>query len=190
MRKIIFVLWTVIMVTMVGCAGNREVILKASTQTQQDVFHVADTSQIVPGKALLKINFPVKTYKGRLDGIYLKHSKPDYTAIINIDGQPIELTAEPFLEDLPGDFREYPEAGTGWKYVFKKTLQLEPGSHRITIAVPLSNVVVEKTLTVKQGENQLKLDPIYNASVSRYPHYPRFSKGLRGVDMQLNSSKP
>lgn len=178
------------MVTMVGCAGNREALLKASAQTRQDVFQVTQSSQVVPGKALLKINFPIKTFKARLDGIYYKHSNPDYTAIINIDGQPIELKAEPFLEDLPGDFREYPEAGTGWKYVFKKSLQLEPGTHRITIAVPLSNVVVEKTLTLKQGENQLYLEPIYNASVSRYPHYPRFSKGLRGVDMKLNSGKP
>lgn len=167
MRRMNLVAWVVVVTSLMGCAGNREAILQASAQTRQDVFQVAQTPQIAPGKALLNIEFPVKTFKARFVNLYIKHTDPPYTAIVNIDGQSIELTDEPVLEDLPGDFKNNPEAGTGWKYLFKKSIQLAPGSHRITIAVPQSDVVVEKELNLKAGENLLKFTPKYIASISR-----------------------
>ncbi|ABL01243.1 hypothetical protein [Pelobacter propionicus] len=187
MRIIILVAWAIVMVSIAGCAGNRETVLKATAQTRHDIFQVVPSSQIVPGKALLKIEFPIKTYKARLGGKYFKHNDPPYTAIVNIDGQTVELTDEPVLEDLSGDFMKNPEVGTGWKYVFKKILQLKPGSHRITIAIPLSNIVTEKSINLKDGENILKIGPKYITPVSRYSRYPRFSHGLSGITVQLNS---
>lgn len=188
MRKIILVAWALTMLSLLGCAGNQEAVLKATTQTQRDVFQVVQSIQVIPGKAVLKIEFQVKNFKDRFFNTYVKYSNPPYTVIVNIDGQPVELTDEPVLENLPGDFRNNPEAGTGWKYVFKKTLQLEPGTHRITIAIPLSDIIIEKPLILDAGENLLKIEPKYNASISKFPHYPRFSKGLRGIAVQLNST--
>ncbi|MFA7061007.1 MAG: hypothetical protein WC156_09335 [Pedobacter sp.] len=188
MRRLILLALAVTVATLMGCAGNREAVLKATVQTRQDVFQVVQTSQVASEKALLNIEFPVKAFKARFVDLYIKHSNPPYTVIVNIDGQSIELTDEPVLEEVEGDFKNNPEAGTGWKYVFKKSLQLAPGAHRITIAVPQSDVVVEKELTLNTGENLLKLTPTYIASISRYSNYPRFSLGLRGVTVQLNSN--
>jgi hypothetical protein len=186
-RIIRLAVWMIVAVSLVGCAGNRGAVLKASVQTRQDVFQEVQTPRSAPGKALLQIELPLKTFKARIVNTYVKHSDPPYTAVVNIDGQAAELIAEPVLEDLPGDFRDNPEAGTGWKYVFKKTLLLEPGSHRITIAVPLSGVVVEKELTLAAGENRIKFKPIYNASIVRYPNFPRFSQGIQDITVTLNS---
>jgi len=185
----IFMTVMVVAASLAGCAGNRDALLKATAQTRQDVFQTVQSTRATPGKAILTIEFPVKTFKARIVNTYVKYSDPPYTAIVNIDGQAVELTDEPVLEDLPGDFKDNQEAGTGWKYVFRKTLQLEPGTHRITVAVPLSGVLVEKNLELVAGDNLLKLAPIYNSSVSRYQNYPRFSHGLRGIAVHFDSKK-
>jgi len=65
----------------------------------------------IPGKKLLKYHFI---------GSYAKHTDPPYTTVLNIDGQTIVMSDEPVLEDLTGDARNNPEAGTGWKYNLKK----------------------------------------------------------------------
>jgi hypothetical protein len=174
-------------VTLAGCAGNRDAVAKATLQTRQEVFQVVQTARIEPGKTLLRIEFPVKTYKARIGTKYIKHTDPPFTAVVNIDGQTVELTDEPVLEDLPGDFMKNPEAGTGWKYVFRKILLLEPGQHRIAIAVPRAGVVVQKELALNPGENLLQLAPVYNSCILRYSNYPRFSHGIRGIKVQLNS---
>jgi hypothetical protein len=75
----------------------------------------------------------------------------------------------------------------GWKYRFRKTLQLLPGKHRISIAVPLADVVVEKEVVLKEGINLFHLTPIYNTSIiSRPAHYSWYSKGLHSVVIELN----
>ena len=170
-----------------GCAGNRDMIAKASVSARQDVFQEAKAAQPAASKALLKVEFSVKNFKARFVENYIKHTDPPYTALLNIDGQTVVLSDEPVLEDLPGDFKVNPEVGTGWKYNFKKTLELQPGKHRVSIAVPLSNVIVEKEIDLKEGENTLKITPAYMASVIRYRDSPRFSHGLRGVTAKLNN---
>ena len=108
-------------------------------------------------------------------------------AILNIDGQTAVLSDEPVLEDLPGDFKENPEVGTGWKYNFKKTLLLQPGKHHVSIAIPGSDVIIENEIDLKEGNNILALSPIYNTPICRYSNYPRFSKGLKGIFVKLNN---
>ena len=173
------------LVVIIGCASNGAGLAKVGEPPQHNVFSETLESKAVSGKALLKIEFPVKNYKGRFINSYIKHSDPPYTVTINIDGQPVTLTDEPVLEELPGDFRKNPEAGTGWKYYFNKTLLLEPGKHHVAIAVPLSGVAVEKDLTLQPGENDLKLIPKYHSPVLRYSNNPRFSRGLKDVAMEL-----
>lgn len=172
-----------------GCAGNRNAVVKAGESTRQDVFQEASDSKPISGKALLKIEFPVKGYKARFINTFIKHSDPPYTVTINIDGQSVVLTDDPVLEDLPGDFKGNPEAGTGWKYNFRKELRLEPGKHHVTIAIPLADVVIEKDVTVIAGMNHMQLVPVYNACVMRYRNYPRFSHGLDSVAVKLNNQE-
>ena len=179
------------MVTLVavmsGCASNKSQLLKAGDSIRHDVFKEVNGSTITPDKALLEIEFPVKGFKARFINTYFKHSDPPYTVTLNIDGQSIVLTDEPVLEELPGDFKDNPEAGTGWKYKFRKKLLLEPGKYHVTIAVPLSDVVTEKDVTINAGANLMQLIPVYYASVTRYQNYPRFSHGLRRVAVKLNN---
>lgn len=138
---------------------------------------------------MLKIDFPVKGFKARIISTYIKHNDPPYTVTINIDSQSVVLTSEPVLEDVPGDFMKNPEVGTGWKYNFNKELLLEPGKHRVIIAVPLSDVAIEKDVTLDAGTNLLQLIPVYNAPVSRYPNHPRFNHGLSRVAVKLNNQE-
>lgn len=187
MGRLMFGVLLIAAVTLAGCAGNRDAVVRATLQTRQDVFQVVQTARIEPGKTLLRIEFPVKSYKARIGTKYIKHTDPPLTAVVNIDGQTVELTDEPVLEDLPGDFMKNPEVGTGWKYVFRKMVLLEPGSHQIAITVPQAGVVVQEELRFNPGENLLQLAPVYNPCVSRYSDYPRFSHGLRGVRVRLNS---
>lgn len=172
-----------------GCACNRNAVIIAGESTRHDIFKEVFESTASSDKALLKIDFPVKNFKARFVNTYIKHSDPPYTVIVNIDGQSIELTNEPVLEDSPGDFMKNPEVGTGWKYNFRKELLLDPGKHHVTIAVPLSDVVVEKDVALNTGTNILQLIPVYNASVTRYRDYPRFNHGLKWISVLLNNTE-
>lgn len=181
------VLWMAAMVSLSGCAGNGNAVVKAGESTRQNVFREASDSTTTSGKALLKIDFPVKNIKARIATTYFKHSDPLYTVTINIDGQAIVLKDEPVLEDLPWDFKDNPEAGTGWKYVFKKELLLEPGKHHMTITVPLSDVILEKDITLHAGTNMLQVTPEYRASPMRDRNYPKFNLGLNTLKLMLNN---
>lgn len=189
MKRIVTLIGTVAFLglALVGCAGNRDAIAKASLTSRQDVFQAVGSIQPHAGQALLKVDFPVKTYKSFFINTYYKHDNPPYTLTVNIDGQAVEVTAEPVLEDLQGDFKKNPEVGKGWKYAFTKALILQAGKHHLTIVVPLADVIIEKDITVKEGDNSLKLTPVYASSVSRYPQFPRFFKGLKTISVNLNS---
>jgi hypothetical protein len=183
------VLLVMVLVMLPGCTCNKNAVARAVESTRLDVFKEVFNSAAVPGKAILKVEFPVKNFKTRIVETYIKHSDPPYTVTINIDGQSVVLTNDPVLENLPGDFMKNPEVGTGWKYNFKKELLLEPGNHRVTIAVPLSDIVIEKDVMLNAGANLLQLTPVYKASVSRNTQYPRFNHGLARVAVKLNNQE-
>lgn len=188
MKRIIVLIGAVALgLAVAGCTGNREAIAKASLTSRQDVFQQTQVSQPALGQAVLKVEFPVKANKSFFINTYIKYENPPYTVSVNIDGQAMTINAEPVLEDLPGDFRENPEVGTGWKYIFRETLVLQPGKHHITVAVPVSDVIIEKEMDIKEGENTLKLAPVYNSPVSKYSRYPRFSKGLKSIAVKFNT---
>ncbi len=187
MRLLAIILFlTPALASLAGCAGNRDLIAQISISSRQDIFQEVQTTPAAPGKAVLKVEFAVKNFKSRFINSYSKYTDAPYTAVLNIDGQTTVLSDEPVLEDMPGDFKDNPEVGTGWRYNFKKTLQLQPGKHHVSIAVPYSNVISEKRIDLKIGDNVLKLSPIYNAPITRYSKFPRFSKGLRGISVKLN----
>lgn len=189
MKRTIMVMSTLLVfgALLAGCAGNRDLIQKASLVTRQDVFREMTSLQPVSGKALLKVEFPVKNFKARLINTYFKQTDPPYTLVLNIDGQAVVVTDDPVLEERSGSFMDDPEAGTGWRYTFRKNLLLQPGTHRVAVAVPLSDIIVEKELDLAEGVNELNLASVYNASMAKYPNHPRFSKGLRTVMVTLNN---
>jgi hypothetical protein len=189
MKTSVIAVSVVVLAFISGCASNRNAVIKAGESIRQDVFKEVSDSTATSGKTLLKIDFPVKNYKARFINNYIKYSDPPYTVTINIDGQSVVLSNEPVLEDVPGDFMKNPEAGTGWKYNFKKELLLEPGRHHVTVAVPLSDVVIEKDVTLNAGVNQLLLIPVYNSCSLRYRNYPRFNHGLSQVAVKLNNNE-
>ena len=191
MKRIIGMIGTITLLGLIvtGCAGNRDAITKASMTSRQDVFQQAQVSQLAAGQALLGVNFPVKAFKSFFINTYTKNENPPYTVTINIDGQATVVTTEPVLEDLPGSFRDNPEAGTGWKYIFKSSLILQPGKHHLIIAVPIPDVIIEKDIDLKAGENTLTLSPVYNSPVSKYSRYPKFSKGLKSIVVKLNNQE-
>jgi len=169
-----------------GCAGSGHRAAGSTLAGRQDLFHEAP--ELLPPEhgALLDIEFSVKANRARVVTSYLKHTDPPYTATVTIDGQSIELTDEPSLEETPGDSRVNPEAGVGWRYRFRKKLLLPPGRHQMTISVPLSAIHTEKTIELEKGLNYLKIVPIYDASLVRDRNVPKFSRGMRGVALQLN----
>lgn len=177
------------LVILSGCSFNNNSVHKPGSVIHRDIFQESSVTNIPASKASVQIEFSVKNNKARIVETYIKHSDPAYTVTVNIDGQLTEITNEPVLEDLPGDFKKNPEVGTGWKYNFKKDLLLEPGKHHITIAVPLSDVIVEKDITLSAGTNKLKVIPIYNASAVRNQEHPRFNHGLNKVELFLNNQK-
>jgi len=187
MRTLVIIVSIVALASMTGCASNKNLIVKASISSRQDIFQEAQPMQATPGKAVLKVEFTVKNFKARFINSYFKHTDPPYTAVLNIDGQSTLLSDKPVLEDLPGDFKENPEVGIGWKYNFKKTLLLQPGKHHVSIAIPISEVIIEKEIYLKEGNNILTLLPIYNTPVTRYQKYARFSTGLRGISVKQNN---
>lgn len=169
-----------------GCAGSGHRAAAPPLASRQDVFRETPEQGAPENSALLDIDFSVKANKARIITKYLKHTDPPYTASVTIDGQSIELRDEPFLEETPGDSRSNPEAGVGWRYRFRKKLLLAPGVHRITISVPLSAIQTEKNIVLEKGLNYLKIVPIYDVSLVRDRNRPKFSRGVRGVALQLN----
>lgn len=184
-RSVIRTILIAVMFT-AGCAGNREFKEQTTPVFRHEVFQELTTVGPVAGKAAVQVDFPVKSNRARFVNSYIKYSDPPYTTVITIDGQSAEMKDEPVLEDLPGDFRKNPEAGTGWKYNFRTALLLLPGKHLVTVAVPRSGIIIEKELILKEGLNNLKIVPIYKAAVSRNRNSPRFTNGLERIVILLD----
>lgn len=171
-----------------GCAGIGITGTPSSAPAHQETFQeLTVATQYVPGKALLRVEFPVKTFRSRLFNTYYQHTDPPYTAELTIDEQTIILTDEPELEAISGALKDNPETGTGWKYIFKKNLVLQPGKHRITIIIPLADVAITTEIELGEGDNTLQFVPEYNAPIVRSPKYPHFSRGVKRVVVKLNN---
>jgi hypothetical protein len=186
MKTLIRIAVLLVIASLSGCAGSSTAVPASGGSTRQDVFQVVQAAQTAPGATTLLVEFPLKAYKARIFNTFIKHSDPPYTVILSIDGQSVELTDEPHLEFLPGSSNENPEAGTGWRYIFRTTLQLQPGNHQVVISVPLAEVRMEKQLTIVNGRNDLKIQPVYNSSISRHPAYTGFDHGLNSLLLRLN----
>lgn len=169
-----------------GCANNRDLIAKASLATRNDVFAEAVSPETQSGKAIIDIKFAVKSNSSRFMEIYNKHSNPPYRVHVNIDGQVLILEAEPVLEDkYPAD-NNLPESGTGWKYQFSKQIVLPPGKHKLTIALPIDDVIVEREIDLRVGTNTITMTPVYNKRSYRPYKRQNFTAGVKTLDLTVH----
>lgn len=166
-----------------GCANNRDLIAKASIATRSDVFNEVTSSDTQTGRAVIDFAFAVKSNSYYLMGTYGKHIAPPYRVHLNIDGQPIVLEAEPVLEDRTPIDSTIPESGIGWKYQFSKRIALAPGKHKLTIALPIDDVIVEREVELRTGVNLITVTPIYTRKNLRPYKGENFTAGVKALDV-------
>jgi len=169
-----------------GCANNRDLIAKASLATRNDVFTEALSPEAQSGKAIMAIKFAVKSNSSRFLEIYYKHSNPPYRVHLNVDGQASILEAEPVLEDKTPADSNLPESGTGWKYQFSKRITLAPGKHKLTIALPADDVIVEREIDLHVGTNTVTVTPVYNKRSFRPYKRQNFTAGVKTLEITVN----
>jgi hypothetical protein len=174
-----------------GCATSTELIKTSSISTRGDVFQVpADGGHIPGGYADLSLSSSLKTHR---HGVYSAkdiHGTPDYKLLLNIDGQVTDISGAMREENMePRGLRD-PEAGEGIRYVFRKTVRLKPGPHRIVVVVPADSIAMEREITLSEGDNNLALEPVYGAAAAkRRPGFygvTSFNEGLKGFRVIFN----
>lgn len=166
-----------------GCANNRDLIAKTSLATRSDVFTEAISSDVQTGKAIIEFSFAVKSNSYYLMGTYGKHTAPPYRVILNIDGQVTALEADPVLEDKSPVDSNVPESGVGWKYLFSKRIALAPGKHKLTIALPIDDVIVEREVELRSGTSSVSVQPIYSRRNLRPYKGENFTAGVKALDI-------
>ncbi|MRR54702.1 MAG: hypothetical protein EG822_09360 [Deltaproteobacteria bacterium] len=169
-----------------GCAGNRDLITQESIGSRQDVFTEIRGNDVPTGKALADIVFSVKSNSSLFLWNYNKHTDPPYRVHLSIDGQSTILEAEPVLEDKSPIGSNYPESGTGWKYQFRKRIALAPGKHKLTIALPVDDVLVEREIVLREGVNMVMLQPRYNKKMLRPHKGENFAAGIKSVEVLID----
>lgn len=169
-----------------GCANNRALIAKAALGDRQDAFTEAIGTEVQPGKATVDIKFSVKSNYSRFMWTDYKHTDPPYRVHLNVDGQVTTLEAEPVFEDNPAKSFDDPEGGTGWKYYFSKELVLAPGKHKLIVALPVDDVIVEQEIDLRNGANTIILKPVYKTTRLRPYKAQRFTAGVKAVEVQVN----
>ena len=169
-----------------GCANNRDLIAKTSLGNIQGVFTEAIGKEVQPGQAVADIKFSVKSNSSRFIWFYNKHTDPPYRVHLNIDGQTSVLEAEPVLEDKSPINSKVPNSGIGWKYDFYKRIVLAPGKHKMTIALPIEDVIVEKEIVLREGTNTISLKPVYKRKMLRPYKGENFTAGVKTIEVLAN----
>lgn len=169
-----------------GCASNRDLIAKTSLESRQDVFAEAFGKEVQSGNATADIKLSVKSNSARFMWMYFKHTDPPYRVHLNIDGQTVILDAEPVLEDKSPIDSKVPESGTGWKYEFSKRIAIAPGKHKLKVALPVDDVIVEQEVLLREGANTIIFKPIYKRRLLRPYKGENFTAGVKTVEVQIN----
>lgn len=185
MNKKSIILGTALIATIVisGCASNREITPMTSLSTRSDVFSEGSRPEAEIGKAKTDIVFSVKSISSRFFEIYYKHSDPPLRVYLNIDGQTTILDTEPIFEDRSPIKPDAPESGTGWRYQFNKRIVLAPGKHKLTIAIPVDDVLVERDIELHAGTNTISMTPVYKKRSSRPYKNQHFFAGVKTLEV-------
>lgn len=183
-KSIILAVAFIMSIAISGCATNQGTTPMSSLSTKNDIFPETLNSDTPTGNAITDIKFSVKSISSRFFGIYNKHSNPSFRVYLNIDGQTTILDSEPVLEDKSSVAPDTPESGTGWRYQFNKRITLAPGKHKLTIAIPVDDVMVERDIELHAGANTLTLIPVYKKRPSQRPYKKQhFSAGVKTLEV-------
>ena len=167
-----------------GCVTHRENTPVAPMTTRSDVFSETSSSAAEIGTTTADIVLSVKSLSSHFFGIYYKHSDPPFRVYLNIDGQTAILDTEPVLEDNLSVDPNTPESGTGWRYQFNKRITLAPGKHKLTISIPVDDLIEEHDIELHAGANTLTLVPVYKKRSSQRPHPTQhFSAGVKTLQV-------
>jgi hypothetical protein len=79
-----------------------------------------------------------------------------------------------------------PESGTGWKYQFSKRVALAPGKHKLTIALPIDDVIVEREVELRSGINSITVVPVYKKRLLRPYKGQNFTAGVKTLELTVN----
>lgn len=194
MRKAILMGITILMPLgiMAGCAGNNELVKTMSNSTTQGVSQgVQETLPEAHGYVNLNINSSLKTHSTGSQLVKDIHGTPDYALLLNIDGQTVLLRGNLQTENREPRGLSDTEDGDGIRYRFSKSLRLKAGTHRIVVAIPDDGIVVERYISLIEGnDNNLVLEPIYKStSGMRRPgagSTTSFKNGIRDIRLTLN----
>lgn len=185
-RKSILSGFFLIALVISGCANNRELIPTPPLSTRNDVFSEISSSEVKVSEATTNIVFSVKSISLRFFEFYIKHRNPPFRVYLNIDGQTTILDSAPILEDQSPAGSTTPESGTGWRYQFNKRIAIAPGKHKLTIAIPVDNVTVERDIELHSGANTITLIPVYKKISSRPYKRQHFSAGVKTLEVIVN----
>ena len=182
-----------LVIVVAGCTPNRALMKASLANTRSDVFQeLRDGGAPPAGYVDLRIVSSLKTHAPDLYPSEMKtHGTPDYKLLLNIDGQAIWLAGSLKQENTEPSGIEDPEAGEGIRYRLRKDLRLAAGRHRVIVAVPEDGVIIDRTVTLREGMvNELVLQPIYGIRKvrGRPTTYSEtsFLEGLRGFAVVLN----
>lgn len=175
-----------------GCAGNPALVTADSTSPGSGIFKELTNGGPAPsGFTDLHITATLKTHKPGLYSAADVHGTPDYTLLLNIDGQAVLLYGSLQKENSESRGLADPEAGDGIRYRFSKNLRLKAGSHRIKVALPDDGISVEREISLAEGNrNHLGLEPIYSTTTGK--KLPggfgtaSFKEGIRGIGLTLD----
>jgi len=193
-----YILAVLLLSSLSGCGATATLIAAKSQSERADVFaEVADASAKPQGYADLIVKANIKTH---VEGYYSDepetslHGKPGYPFVLNIDGQAVVWKVDGQREVKPahdeqGRTSNDPEARTGIKYTLEKKLRLREGAHKVYLALPEDDYIVEAEITLRGGETAvLEFRPIY-----WHKHVPSvmatFLKGIRKYEVYLNGAK-
>jgi len=176
-----------------GCGADSATLIRDnSTSSRMDVFGELASAGMAPqGFSDLSISGTLKTHKPGAHLLADSHGTPDYSLLVNIDGQATVVRGVLQQENSEPAKLTDPEAGNGIRYRFGKSLRLKAGSHKIIVAIPHDGVAVEKNINLVDGSvNSLVLEPVYcSAPVARRSSAygaTHFKGGISGIRLTLN----
>ncbi|MHC1696640.1 MAG: hypothetical protein AB9919_00955 [Geobacteraceae bacterium] len=171
-----------------GCANSREQLVQSSRITGNEVSSGTAVSKTEPGMATVDFSFSVKSNAARFAWMSFKHGNPPYRVQVTLDGNTTTLYAEPKWDTggpLPANVAE---RGAGWKYQFSTRFAVAPGSHKLSIALPLDQVLVERTIEVRAGENAIIVHPVYKKKLLRPYKGHNFSAGVDTLEVCVRAA--
>jgi hypothetical protein len=181
-----------------GCGATAKMIITKSQSERTDVFtEVTDTGARPQGSVDLVVKANIKThvagyYSGESETSL--HGKPGYPFVLNIDGQAVvwKVDGQEHVKpayDEQGKTSTDPEARKGIKYTMEKKLRLREGTHKVYLALPEDDYIVETDIALRSGEEAvLEFKPIYWHKHIPY-RIPTFLKGIRKYEIYLNGVK-